>query len=276
MDPVQTYQERRPAPELARWVATAWVLEVGAEGGAYEHRTAPNGSIEISYTLGLDRLVASGPQRGPLVALTEPGTTVVGLRVRPGVAPSILGTPASELVDRRVDLDQLWGSYASGLAERLDETRVPGHAVHLLEGALAHRLADASAPDPIVTAAIACLQPWRSRGLDVLASELHISRRQLHRRFVAALGFGPKLLARILRLQGFLALVQRPEQRHIGLARLARQSGYADQAHLTREVAALAGMTPGALLDETQRTCCATHDHEASYAGVRRALLTAR
>jgi AraC-like DNA-binding protein len=275
-DPGQTYHERRSAPEVARWVASAWVLEVDAEGGAYEHRTAPNGSVEISYTLGSDRLVACGPQRGALVDRIESGSTVVGIRFRPGVAPSILGVPASELVDLRVNLDRLWGSDATKLAERLGETGAPGNAVQRLEGELVRRLADATAPDPLVTAAIGRLQPWRSCGLDALASDLYISPRQLHRRFVAALGFGPKTLARILRLQGFLALVQRPEQRHIGLARLAQQAGYSDQPHLTREVAALAGMTPRALLAETQRSCCANHDHEASYAGMRRALLAAR
>jgi hypothetical protein len=57
---------------------------------------------------------------------------------------------------------------------------------------------------------------------------------------------------------------------------LAKPAGYADQAHLTREAATLAGMTPRAFLDETRKTCGANHDHEASYAGLRRAVLAAR
>ena len=275
-DPVQSFRERLPAPETARKVASVWVLEVGAEGGAYEHRTVPNGSVEISYALGSNRIVVSGPQRMPLVARVEPGTTVVGLRFRPGAAPSILGPPASELVDLRVDLDRLWGSGVAMLAERLGEAGAPEGAARLLEDELAHRLADATAPDQLVTAAIGRLQPWRPGGLSDMASGLYISPRQLHRRFVAALGFGPKTLERILRFQGFLALAQGPEQRHIGLARLAQRAGYADQPHLTREAAALTGLTPRAFLDETWRRCGPTHDHEASYAGLRRALLAAR
>ncbi|MGH3112961.1 MAG: hypothetical protein ACRDOP_05795 [Gaiellaceae bacterium] len=173
-DPVQSYRERVPAPEIARKVASVWVLEVGAEGGAYEHRTAPNGSVEISYELGSDR-------------------------------------------DRPADSH---GGPAASTSWRRTFTSHP---------------------------------------------------RQLHRRFVAALGFGPKTLERILRLQGFLALAQGPDQRHIGLARLVQRAGYADQPHLTREVAALAGVTPRVLLEETRRSCGPNHDHEASYAGVRRA-----
>jgi AraC-like DNA-binding protein len=275
-DPVQSFRERLPAPETARKVASVWVLEVGAEGGAYEHRTVPNGSAEISYALGSNRIVVSGPQRMPVVARVEPGTTVVGLRFHPGAAPSILGPPASDLVDLRVDLDRLWGSSVAMLAERLGEAGAPEGAARLLEDEVAHRLADAAAPDQLVKAAIGRLQPWRPGGLGDLASGLHISPRQLHRRFVAALGFGPKTLERILRFQGFLALAQGPEQRHIGLARLAQRAGYADQPHLTREAAALTGLTPRAFLDETWRRCGPTHDHEASYAGLRRALLAAR
>jgi AraC-like DNA-binding protein len=261
-------------PAIAREVASVWVLEVAVEGGAYEHRTAPNGSVEISYALGSDRVVVSGPQRGPLVARVEPGTTVIGIRFRPGAAPSILGPPASELVDLNVDLDRLWGSAVAMLAERLGETGAPEGATRLLEHELARRLADATAPDPLVTAAVGRLQPWRSGGVDVLASDLYISTRQLHRRFVAALGFGPKTLERILRFQAFLALAHGSDQPQISLARLASRAGYADQPHLTREVAALTGLTPRVLLEETRKSCGPNHDHEASYAGLRRALLT--
>jgi AraC-like DNA-binding protein len=271
-DPVQSYRERLPSPEVAREVASVWVLEVNAEGGAYEHRTAPNGSVEISYALGSDRVIVAGPQRGPLVMRIEPGTTVIGIRFQPGAAPSSLGLPADELVDLRVDLDRLWGSGATALAQRLGEAGAPERAARLVEAELVRRRADATAPDPVVTAAVAQLQPWRFGGLDAVASDLYISRRQLHRRFIAAVGFGPKTLQRILRFQGFLAVAQAPDQSHIGLARLAHQVGYADQPHLTREVVALTGRTPQALLQETRSSCGPTHDHEASHAGARRAL----
>jgi AraC-like DNA-binding protein len=274
-DPVQTYRERLPAPEIAREVASVWLLEVGAGGGAYEHRTVPNGSVEISYALGSERVVVSGPQSEPLAARVETGTTLIGIRFRPGAAPSILGPPASELVDLSVDLDRLWGSGVATLVERLGEAGAPDAAARVLEDELASRVLDATAPDPLVAAAIGRLQPWRSGGLDALASDLYISHRQLHRRFVAALGYGPKMLERILRFQGFLALAQAPDQHDVGLARLAQHAGYADQPHLTREAAALAGMTPRAFLEETRRSCGPNHDHDASYAGIRRALLAA-
>jgi AraC-like DNA-binding protein len=161
------------------------------------------------------------------------------------------------------------------LAERLAEADARESAVRLLEDEAVRRLADATAPDPLVTAAVGRLQPWRTGGLGDLASDLYISPRQLRRRFVAALGFGPKTLQRILRFQGFLALTQ-GRHLNLGLARLAQQAGYADQAHLTREAAALTGLTPRAFLEASWKHCGPSHDHDASYAGLRRALLAAR
>jgi AraC-like DNA-binding protein len=269
----QSFRERRSAPELAHAVASVWVLEVGAEGAEYEHRTAPNGSVEISCVLGSDRLVVSGPQRGPLIASVAPGTTVIGIRFHPGAAPAVLGPPASELLDLCVDLDGLWGARGAILAEQLAEADTPERALQLVEDTLTRRLSESSEPDPLVAAAIGRLQPWLSRGIDALASDLYVSPRQLHRRFVAALGFGPKRLERILRLQAFLALTHGPDQPDIGLAFLAQIAGYADQSHLTREVVALTGMTPGVLLEETRKNCGANHDHGPSYASLRHALL---
>jgi AraC-like DNA-binding protein len=271
--PVQTYRERLPAPQLAAHVSSVWIQEVAAGVPAYQHRTVPNGSMEISWAVGSDLVAVSGPQRQPIVGRLAPGTSVVGIRFRPGVAPSILGPPASELVDQRVEVDRLWGRRAATLSERLAGAESPDAAARLLEDEVSRRIADASEPDAVVGAAIDRLQPWRPDDLGTWTAGLYLSPRQLRRRFLAALGFGPKAFQRILRFQGFLALSQGPHTRDLGLARLARQAGYADQPHLTRESSALTGLTPKAFLEEMWSSCGTNHDHEASYGGLRRALL---
>jgi hypothetical protein len=53
--------------------------------------------------------------------------------------------------------------------------------------------------------------------------------------------------------------------RKTGLAQLAADSGFADQPHLTREAARLAGRTPHRLLVESERVCAGAHDHSLSY-----------
>jgi AraC-like DNA-binding protein len=268
----QTYRERRPAQHLAGLVSSVWIQQVAADGEAYEHRTVPNGSVEISHALGTDVVNVSGTQRAATVGVLAPGSTVVGVRLRPGVAPSILGPPASELVDVHLETDDLWGRGMMTLADRLDEAGSPDAAARRLEEEVGRRFAASPEPDPLVTAAARLLQPWLPDGVDGLATRLGISPRQLRRRFAAGLGYGPKALQRILRFQGFLALSQGDHGQSTSLARLAREAGYADQAHLARESSELAGLAPKAFLEEMWRSCGPNHDHGVSYAGLRRAL----
>lgn len=269
----QSYRERLPVPPLADHVASVWIQEVAADGPAYEHRTVPNGSVQISWAAGADSVAVSGPHREATVEVLEPGATVVGLRFRPGVTPSILGPPSSELVDLHVGVDRLWAGEARNLAERLSEAGSTEDAASVLEREVVRRSQDAIDADPLVAAAIGRLQPWRPDDVGTWAEGLFISTRQLRRRFVATLGYGPKTLQRILRFQGFLALSQARRGDHEGLARLAKAAGYADQAHLTRESSDLTGLTPRSFLEEMWRSCGPNHDHDASYAGLRRALL---
>ena len=78
------------------------------------------------------------------------------------------------------------------------------------------------------------------RGLTVreIAGELALSERQLHRRCLDAFGYGPKTLDRVLRLGRAV------DQARTGMpfAAVAVRAGYADQAHLAREVRAMTGV----------------------------------
>jgi methylphosphotriester-DNA--protein-cysteine methyltransferase len=75
-----------------------------------------------------------------------------------------------------------------------------------------------------------------------------VSERQLHRRILAAVGYGPKLLARVARLRRLVALADEP------LASRALEAGYASQAHMTDEVRRLTGLTPVRFLEDAGRT----------------------
>jgi len=81
---------------------------------------------------------------------------------------------------------------------------------------------------------------------DAVADEIGLSERQLRRRCHAAAGYGPKTLQRVLRFQRFVRMLDAPAQQ-LDLASAAARAGYADQAHLTRECAALSGLTPATL-----------------------------
>jgi AraC-like DNA-binding protein len=114
----------------------------------------------------------------------------------------------------------------------------------LLRG-VAERLPARGDGDPLVRqAALALVRGGAS--LQEAADLVALGERQLRRRFERAVGYGPATLVRIQRFQRFLALAERDAG--AGLARLAFDAGYADQAHLTRECQRLAGRSPAALL----------------------------
>jgi AraC-like DNA-binding protein len=198
-------------------------------------------------------LMVAGPDTGPVVVPPEPGPWFAGLRFLPGKAPGVLGVPASELLDSRVSLQDLWGCAAtSRLIDLLAEAASPQDATGVLDAAVAGRVRCAPAADPIVDQLVGILgrQP-DARGVVQLASHvLSVGERRLHRHCRAAVGYGPKMLERVLRFQRARRLARDTRS----LATVAVLAGYADQAHLTRECRRLAGTTPSDLFKTTPRT----------------------
>ena len=232
------YRELPPPPDLAPYVACLWVRT--GPGG----HVLPDGCADIVWTGA--GLVVAGPATGALRPAVVPGVPKLGLRFRVGAAGASLGLPAQELLDRDVPLAELW---RTGAAAEDAVARAPTAPAGLeaLAQAVRERLPSAEPVDPLVRAAAVRAARAGSR-VSELSARLGISERHLRRRFAAAVGYGPKTLAGILRFQRFLALAQREPAGRGGLARLALEAGYADQAHLTRECRRLAGLPPTALL----------------------------
>jgi len=194
------------------------------------------------------RLLVAGPDTTAQLSAQAAGTEYVGLRFRPGAAPPLLGVPASELLDARPDAAAIWGRRAAEVGARLEAVRSPDEVAAILQETVRRRLADAPPPDRAVERLVLALERGRAVRVDRLADEVGLSERQLLRQCRAALGYGPKTFAGIVRFQRFLADARRPGPGR--LAEAARQSGYADQSHLTREVRRLSGLPPARLVAE--------------------------
>jgi AraC-like DNA-binding protein len=203
----------------------------------------PDGCVDVIWREG--RLIVAGPDQSAWRSSLRSEEEIVGIRLRPGVAGAVLGLPASELLDSRVPLDELFGSRAANLAERLGGADHPEAKYLLLEALVASAIAD-STPDPLVLAAARRLGFPGSR-VDRLADALGISERQLRRRFHSAVGYGPKTLDRVLRFRRLVSRAQAISDGEVDLARLAADLGYADQAHMSRDSVRLTGMPPARL-----------------------------
>ena len=266
----QTLRERPPVPALSGFVSSTWVQHVLPGAAAYIHRSVPSGGVELVCRVGSVPSIV-GPLTGPRVETLEPGSTVVGLRFRPGAAAALLGVPASEFADATVDAAAVWGDAAVRAGEHVAEAADPDDAAAALQELVLGRAGGAAGMDPLVTEAVRRLMPGRTPDLRSLWSSLSMSERSFRRLCRSTVGVGPKTLHRMLRFQGFLAqaqytLAQGRSPTEEGLARLAAEAGYADQAHLTRECVRLTGVTPRVFLGDVERSCACGHDHEVSFA----------
>ncbi len=260
------YLERRPSPALARSVRTIWIQSTG--DAAYRQRDLPTGGVEIRVPLGGPAELL-GPLTGHRVEYVPGSTTIVGVRFLPGAAPP-LRVPLDELVDRRIPLADLWGAGADRLADEMADAPDADGAVEALELFLLQWFRASGGADPLMRDAVTALMPWRPAEVGAVAARLGVSESQLRRRSLRAVGLSPKVLQRTLRFQGFLALAQagaEPSGRRgaDGLAGLAADAGYADQAHLSRECQRISGLTPRQLLHGDIGRCACGHDHSASY-----------
>jgi AraC-like DNA-binding protein len=243
------YREWAPPAALAPWVRRVWELTVPGAGGP--GRVLPDGCMDVVAMGGA--LLVAGPDTGPVPIARRAGETVIGIRFHPGAGPAVLGPRASELRDVRVPLEAVWGRDGRELEERVAAAPSPAAGQAVLQAQLLARLGAAADPDPdpLVAAAVHLLErrPDRVGGL---GAALGLGDRQLRRRFQAAVGYGPKTLARVVRFQRLLELLHSPGGAggRPSLAAAAADAGYADQAHMTTECARLAGVTPTALLAE--------------------------
>lgn len=263
---MESYVERPPSPELARVVRTVWIQRTGP--APYVQRHLPTGGVEIHFPIG-GRPQLVGPLTGPEVEVIPAHTTIVGVRFRPGCAPP-LPTALDDLVDQRPHLTDLWGSPVERLVAAMAVAGTPERALMVLQAHLLREFRSAARLDGLVGEAVQALMPWHPVDIDTLATHLALSASQLRRRCLHAVGVSPKVLQRTLRFQGFLALAQAGAtatglRGADGMAGLAVDAGYADQAHLSRECLRLTGLTPRGLLGGAIDRCACGHDHSASY-----------
>lgn len=211
-------------------------------GGAV--RVIPDGCVDLLWHEGSLRI--AGPDRRAYLAPFSAGAVSCGVRFRPGAARAMFGVPGEALAGGS---QPAAGVLDADEAVRLDAALVaaaPGARTALLRRWAGARLATGVARDPAVAAVADALAADPTLRVSVLADRVGYSERQLRRRVQAEVGYGPKLLARVLRLQRVLGLARADAS--LSLADLAYAGGFVDQAHLSHESADLGGTTAAVLL----------------------------
>jgi AraC-like DNA-binding protein len=186
------------------------------------------------------------------------GQTGVQLAVHPLASRTLFGMPSAELSVTDFDAAEVLGRRAAELPQRAAESPRWPDVFALVAGYLvdARRRRDGVTVRPEVAHAWHLLE--RSRGripVSALADRAGVSTRHLTTLFRRELGRTPKTVAMLMRFEHATARISDSVRRHgrVDLAAVAADTGYCDQAHLTREFVRFAGVPPRVWLAEEFR-----------------------
>lgn len=222
------YTETLPPTELDGLVEAVWTLDVAA-GDWVEHQAVPDGCIELIrrhsgrsiWRTEQPPLFATGLALRPAMLRFSGDASFTGIRLWPWAWHALGGPHCSGFADG-------WRAIAES-----DPLAAP-----LAGGDPMPRLVDAFhvlRPPPIAVIRHAA-------SVDELARLTRLSTRQIQRICARETGMPPSRYLRLLRFRTAVSGIQAAGG---GLADTAALSGYADQAHMTREFQSLAGLPPG-------------------------------
>jgi AraC-like DNA-binding protein len=185
----------------------------------------------------------SGLQDGPAIVRQHSHAFGLHIFIKPLGVQAILSVASKEISSLVLNLSDIWGNRAEGLIETLVGAHTWDRRFAILDQAFASKF-NLSNPQPEICWAWERLA--KSHGsvpVAELAEEIGYSRRYFSERFRDTIGVTPKTAARVFRFERASRLIA---GKQLGLAHIATECGYYDQAHLTREWYALAGSSPKA------------------------------
>jgi AraC-like DNA-binding protein len=185
---------------------------------------------------------ALGPLTTSSVMHLPPLTELVGINLHPEFLPQILDIMPHEIKDTLIDLShdtqfQKTMAYAemrldlTVIAERLfyDVLRIWEHSKRKVSNNILHAVSEIRL----------------SRGtlkIDEITHKSGISARSLHRHFINTIGVSPKYYSRSERLKNLV--LETDKYINPDWSSIAQDFGFSDQAHMTREVSSLVGLSP--------------------------------
>ena len=233
-----------PPPDVGRLVEHLWIQ--GSHGAVTDWRvvadTSPHLIASVTEAAGTRhlRVQVVGARTHAATVNVKNRVLTVGIRLRTGAVPVVTGSPAHELTDQAAPIDCVFRRAVLADLDLGHDAPPRVLAQELVR--LVRRASSSQAIRPL-------LPKVRLHTVRELADWLQTTPRSLRDRMYQEAGLSPKRLLRVLRLHAALHAAWRRDASgasHRSWAEIAYRAGYADQAHLTREVRALLGETPSA------------------------------
>jgi len=254
------YLEHIPAPPLDHYIRMLWYARAAQSNHRLE-RILPTGNTQVILNLARDYLLDCpevGPERKGShssvigarsiyeIVNTSDMADLIGIVFQPGGLPLFASNAADKFSNRSVDLEDIWGSGARALRDRLRELAEPKARLQCFERFLTRtfgaRLAEAR---PLHHAAVDyALQRFAHAPSVVTVRDVARgtgwSERRFSQVFREEVGFSPKVWCRIQRFQR--AVKQLHAGADVPWTSLALDCGFYDQSHFANEFRAFSGV----------------------------------
>lgn len=252
------YKIYMPSGTLSKQVKYYWSLE-SAKGdkGSGRERIFPDGCIELIFHYGNLFRKYDTPQtfhiqprsfiHGQIKSYIEiEPTGTVGIfsaRFNPAGLQPFIDFDVDSFTGRTLSVEEIWGSEGVVLENEMLACYGNDERVTVIEDFLLKKRQDLKIDNtPVEYCVEALFKSVGAVSIESLAEELRIGKRQLERRFIAAVGLSPKVLARIIRFQNTLQLIENKEFR--SFTGVAHEGGFYDQAHFIKDFRDFTGLNP--------------------------------
>jgi AraC-like DNA-binding protein len=221
-----------------------------ADHAQIRFRLTPGGA-EYTFVDGTVKSVTDthivGPTSGAFSVRAPGPVHVFGAGITPAGWAALTGMNASAMVNRAINLADLFGSNMTEAIAQLQAAPELADKTACCEAILARLM---RAQRPKVISFVQIVDAWLSDGpspqVDVLLAATGLSHRQVERKCCTLYGAPPKLLARKYRaLRAAVSLFADGTSLEEAVAR-----GFYDQSHMIREIKQFTGLTPGRVKDE--------------------------
>ena len=243
-----THERLLPNESLAACIAHFWTVTWDLDA-PYEVETLPHPSVHVTFERdrGAELAQVGGVATGRFVRTLKGQGFVFGVKLRPGAFASFFDTSVSDITDRRVPLDALFGAAGVDLSRAMFATTTLSERIDLAEAFLVPRVRPLSLEAARIRDLVERMSTDRSLvRVDQVALAAGLEVRTLERAFARYVGVSPKWVLRRYRLHEAAETLRAAGAP--SLVSLALSLGYSDQAHFARDFREVVGLSPRAFM----------------------------
>ena len=258
------YRIHKPAFPLSQYIDFFFYYE-GYVAGHTMEKLLPDGSVDLlidltetpkklfhneeatSYT-SLRKGWISG-MKTDYILIDASVSQMIGVHFNPGGCYPFVDFPMSEINNRTIELDLVWGNDISLVREAILYEASAEKRFEVLEHYLLRKGKNKMGGHALVQYSVNQLvqspQMWTIRGL---SGKTGVSAKHLITLFKKYVGLSPKMFSRINKFQKVIQLIEK--QQKVDWSGLAYECGYFDQAHFIKEFRDFSGLNPVSYLEK--------------------------